>query len=195
MLRVAARQLPTQVTLDLLHASCAYTLGKYDEAAQSLREYLNPDLEGRALAPFKANLSDAAFYLHTLLNRQQNITLPAPTGSSRAARLFTRYASGEASRKEVLDHAGRAETTEAARKQICSAAYWLAQLEKTRGNPGATQELLKIALSTGSAENPEWQFARWQTAQADWFERNTTPVGKTEDRHPGATRPIAALRK
>ena len=166
-LKTAARKLSTHVTLDLLHASCAYTLGKYEASAQSLREYLNPNLGGDALQRFRANLSDTAHYLHDLLGDQQTIELPEINQGNQAAELFARYTRGEASRKQVLDWAGRADSPEAARSQICATAYWLAQLEKTRGNPAAARELLKISLTTGSTENPEWQFARWQTAQGD----------------------------
>lgn len=164
-LGVAARKLTTHVTLDLLHASCAYAAGKYEAAAQSLREYLDPQLEGEALSEFQANLPDTSHYLHILLSSQQGIELPEMTGSSESARLFTEYANGKATRKQVLDWAGRAESPELARSQLCATAYWLAQLEKAQGNAAAAQELLKIALSTGSTKNPEWQFARWQASE------------------------------
>ncbi|MFO8026163.1 MAG: tetratricopeptide repeat protein [Opitutales bacterium] len=166
-LGLAARKLTTHVTLDLLHASCAYALGEYDKAAQSLREYLNPELTGEALERFRANPSDTAHYLHALLARREGIDLPASPTSSTAAQLFAHYAAGEATRKQILDWAGRADTPEAARSQICSAAFWLAQLEQASGNATAARELLEIALNTGSTENPEWQFARWQVSQKD----------------------------
>lgn len=166
-LRLAARKLTTHVTLDLLHASCAYTLGKNEKAAQSLREYLEPELAGDALKQFQANLSDTAAYLHTLLTRQQGIELPKlPEASSESARLFVEYASGQASRKQVLDWAGRAETPEEARTQICAAAFWMAQLEKMTDQTDTAKELLLIAINTGSLENPEFQFAKWQLHQA-----------------------------
>lgn len=164
-LGVAARKLTTHVTLDLLHASCAYTLGKYDDAAQSLRRYLDPELAGEALERFQANLSDTAHYLHTLLSNHQDTKLPELTGTSKSARLFAEYSNGEAPRKQVLDWAGRADSPEAARSQICSTAYWLAQFEKASGNEATAQELLEITLSTGSTKNPEWQFARWQASE------------------------------
>lgn len=164
-LGVAARKLTTHVTLDLLHASCAYAAGKYEAAAQSLCEYLNPQLEGEALSEFKANLPDTSHYLQILLSSQQGIELPELKGSSESARLFTEYANGKATRKQLLDSAGRAESPELARSQLCATAYWLAQLEKAQGNAAAAQELLKIALSTGSTKNPEWQFARWQASE------------------------------
>jgi len=166
-LGVAARKLTTHVTLDLLHASCAYTVGQYEAAAQSLREYLNPQLAGEALERFQANLSETAHYLHILLSSQQDIELPELPGSNESARIFSEYGDGAATRKQVLDWAGRADTPEAARSQICATAYWLAQLEKSQGNTANCQELLTIALNTGSTENPEWQFARWQVAQTE----------------------------
>ncbi|WP_158279913.1 tetratricopeptide repeat protein [Coraliomargarita sinensis] len=161
-LRVAARKLTTHVTLDLLHASCAYTLGKYEEAAQSLQQYLHPQLEGDALKQFKANQSDTAAYLHTLLSGKKGIQISELATTSKSATLYNDYARGKASRKQVLDWAGRAETPEQARTQICAASYWLAQLERARAHSENLKELLHIAIETGSPENPEFQFARWQ---------------------------------
>lgn len=164
-LATAARTLDTQVTLNLLHASCAYALGKYDAAAHSLSAYLQPQLADEALAQFQANLSDTAAYLHALLVNQHRIELPALTTMSPAARLFHQYTNGQASRKQVLDWAGRAESPERARSQICSVAFWLAQYELSQGNPTAHQELLRIARDTGQPENAEFQFAQWQLAK------------------------------
>jgi tetratricopeptide (TPR) repeat protein len=161
MLEIAARKLTTHPTLDLLHASCAYTLGKYEDAAQSLREYLQPELSGEALTLFQANQSDTAAYLYILLSRQEDIQVPKPLTFSQSGLLFKKYTLSEATRKEVLDWAGRAETPELARSQIGSTTYWLAQVETHRGNDHAAKELLKITLEAGSPENPEWQFARW----------------------------------
>lgn len=163
-LGTAARKLTTHLTLDLLHASCAYTLGKYDQAAQSLSEYLNPELSGDALEKFQANLSDTAAYLYILLSSREGIHLPKPLTLSQSGLLFKKYTRGEATRKEILDWAGRAETAERARSQIGSAAYWLAQVETHLGNNEQAKNLLKITLEAGSPEKPEWQFARWQLA-------------------------------
>lgn len=162
LLETAARKLPAHTTLDLLHASCAYTLGQYDRAAQSLREYLLPELSGEALERHRATLSDSAAYLHLLLAKEMDIQLPDLPEPSHAVQLFGRYRTGEAARKEILDWAGRAETPERARAQICSTAFWLAQLERQAGRPESHKELLRIALNTGQPENPEFQFAKWQ---------------------------------
>jgi len=162
LLRTAARSLTPHATLDLLHASCAYTLGQYDQAAESLREYLRPGMTGAALEEHKANCSDTAAYLRILLASQPGTELPELTTTSPATRLFAQYTNGDASRKQVLDWAGRAETPERARAQICSAAFWLAQFERSQGNQTAQQELLRIARDTGQPENPEFQFAQWQ---------------------------------
>jgi len=165
LLEAAARKLTTHITLDLLHASCAYSLGKYEQAAQSLREYLNPELAGDALKQFQATPSDTAAYLHTLLTNQPGTELPELPATSQAARLFAQYTTGDATRKQVLDYAGRAETPERARSQICAAAFWLAQHERSVNNTRAHKGLLEIAFETGSPENPEWQFAHWQLQQ------------------------------
>ena len=163
-LRVAARKLSNHVTLDLLHASCAYALGKYDEAAQSLSEYLEPELFGDALEHFKANQSDTAAYLHTLLTLQ-DFSIPELSSQSHATELFNAYVAGQTARKEVLDWAGRAESPAAARSQICAAAFWMAQSEHLKGEIDASKQLLDIALEMGGPENPEWQFANWQRAK------------------------------
>ena len=162
MLEIAARKLTTHVTLDLLHASCAYAIGEHAKAAQSLREYLEPELSGEALEQFQAKPSDTAAYLYVLLADQDGIDLPQPLSFSPAGLLYKKYTRGEATRKEVLDWAGRADTPENARKQICASTFWLAQFEKSRGNQTGAQELLKVALDIGSPENPEYQFAKWQ---------------------------------
>lgn len=161
-LRIAARKLSTHITLDLLHASCAYTVGKYPEAAQSLREYLEPNLSGETLESHRENLSDTAAYLHILLFARSDLPLPDLPAMSKAARLFAAYGNGSASRKQVLDHAGLAETPEQARQQITAAAFWMAQWERAQGNEEARRELLDIALETGNADFTEYQLAKWQ---------------------------------
>ncbi|MFU8848625.1 MAG: tetratricopeptide repeat protein [Opitutales bacterium] len=166
LLKTAARTFDSHSTLNLLHASCAYTLGRYEAATESLRQYLAPALTGEALARFQANFSDTAAYLHILLSKQAGIQLPELPEPSRAAQLFEQYSTGKASRKDVLDWAGRAESPERARAQICSAAFWLAQVEQQAGKAETHKELLHIALNTGQPENPEFQFAKWQQVAA-----------------------------
>lgn len=165
VLRHAARKLSAHVTLDLLHASCACAIGGYAESATSLREYLNPELSGKALIGFRSNISETAFYLHLLLSEKPDFELPELAPPNKSARLFEDYAKGQATRKDVLDWAGRAESPEQARAQICAAAYWLAELEQSRGNTITANELLQIATEAGKPENPEWQFARWQLSK------------------------------
>lgn len=160
-LRLAARKLTTHVTLDLLHASVAYAVEDYAAAAQSLREYLNPNLEGEALQNFKSNLSDTSAYLYILLTERGGIELTKPLSFSQTGLLFKKYTRGEATRKDVLDWAGRADSPEKARVQICTASYWLAQYELLNNATDSAVELLQIALEAGSPESPEWQFANW----------------------------------
>ncbi|MGB0743719.1 MAG: tetratricopeptide repeat protein [Opitutales bacterium] len=160
-LRVAARKLTTHVTLDLLHASSAYAIGNFVESSRSLQEFLNPELSSDALKSFEANLPETAFYLHMLLSRKAEVELPDLAPPNEAARLFKAYANRKATRKQVLDWAGRAESPVQARAQICAVAYWLAQLEQSRGNDARSRELLDIALEAGNRQNPEWQFTKW----------------------------------
>ena len=72
------------------------------------------------------------------------------------------YFNGVANRKKVLDWAGIARSPEEARRQICAAAFWMAQWEKANGNAANAKELLKIAVDVGSPDLTEWQLANWQ---------------------------------
>ena len=72
------------------------------------------------------------------------------------------YFNGVANRKAVLDWAGIAKSAEEARRQICAAAFWMAQWEKANGDVTKAKELLKIAVDTGSPDLTEWQLANWQ---------------------------------
>ena len=72
------------------------------------------------------------------------------------------YFNGVANRKAVLDWAGIAKSPEAARRQICAAALWMAQREKVKGDVTNAKELLKIAVDTGSPDLTECQLANWQ---------------------------------
>jgi len=129
----------------LLHALLAHATGTKATSRRSLENYLR-------LVPENANPS-AHYLSHIIASATSDLNDP-----------IIDYLEGKVTRKDVLDWAGRAETPEIARAQICAAAYWLAQQEKKQGNDQAAEELLQIALESGSPENPEWQFARWQLA-------------------------------
>lgn len=161
-LEVAARKLFTHLTLDLLHASCAYALGEYESAAQSLSEYLEPELSGKALEWHDETLSDTAAYLRILLAEQSEIDLPELSSISDSAKFFSGFARGQVSLKQMLDSAGVAETPEQARQQICAAAFWMAQWESTYGEAAKAKKLLTIAVDAGKPDLTEWQLANWQ---------------------------------
>lgn len=144
----AVQSSPQQRGQVLLHSLLAYASGKSSTAAFSLEKYFE-------LATEETNSS--AHYLNYLLHADAK-GLNDPVID---------YLKGKASRKEVLDWAGRAETPEFARSRICSAAYWLAQKEHLHGANVLRDELLKIALETGTPENPEWQFARWHSKEVE----------------------------
>jgi tetratricopeptide (TPR) repeat protein len=143
-LRLALPLTPDQAGQHLLHALLAFTMGAETKAEASLANY-------QALVPEHENPS--AHYLAALLQADQTLSFSDPV---------IRYFAGMANRKEVLDWAGRAESPETARSQICAAAFWLGQFEISRGRSTAARELLRIAIEAGSPENPEWQFAHWQ---------------------------------
>ena len=73
-----------------------------------------------------------------------------------------KYFNGVANRKAVLDWAGIAKSPQGARRQICAAAFWMAQWEKENGDASKAKELLKIAINTGNPDLTEWQLANWQ---------------------------------
>jgi tetratricopeptide (TPR) repeat protein len=148
-LDLALERAPSHPGQQLLRALLQFTIGAKTSAQASLDSY-------QTLVPDHQNPS--AHYLHALLRPD------SPSSSKFLSDPILRYFRGEASRKEVLDWAGRAETPESARSQICAAAFWLAQFEMSQNRPTATEELLRLALEIGSPENPEWQFANWQVA-------------------------------
>lgn len=162
LLGVSAGKLVTHLTLKLVHASCAYTLGAYDTAARSLGEYLEPELSGETLEWHRNNLSDTAAQLHILLSAQPAVQLPDLPAMNKAARLFDEYCRGHVSRKQVLDHAGIAETPQQARQQICAAAFWMAQWERLQGESEKSRDLLKISIEAGQPDFTEYQLAKWQ---------------------------------
>ena len=162
VLQIAARQLSAYSTLDLIHANCAYAIGKIDGATESLSGYLagNPKTpEPNAIylaqllqADFNKNISRME-RIHDSAKNLKVATLNDPV---------IQYFNGVANRKAVLDWAGIAKSPEEARRQICAAAFWMAQWEKVNGDVTKAKELLKIAVDTGSPDLMEWQLANWQ---------------------------------
>lgn len=162
LLQLAARKLTAHYTLDLLHATCAYVIGKTESATESLTEYL-------AEIPGDPELS--AIYLARILQIDLNKDKSrVKWGSDTAKNLQTatlgdpvlQYYNSVANRKVVLDWAGIAKTPKQARQQICAAAFWMAQWERAYGDPAKAKELLKIAVDSGSPDLTEWQLANWQ---------------------------------
>ena len=162
VLQIAARQLSAYSTLDLIHANCAYAIGNIDGATESLSGYLaeNPKTP-----------EPNAIYLAQLLQADfnKNISRVERTpDSAKNLKVTTlndpviEYFNGVANRKAVLDWAGIAKSPEEARRQICEAAFWMAQWEKVNGDVTKAKELLKIAVDTGSPDLTEWQLANWQ---------------------------------
>ncbi|MBL6920344.1 MAG: tetratricopeptide repeat protein [Puniceicoccaceae bacterium] len=162
LLQIAARKLTAHYTLDLMHATCAYVIGKTESATESLTEYL-------AEIPGDPELS--AIYLARILQVDFNKDKSrVKWGSDSAKNSQTaslgdpvlQYYKSVANRKAVLDWAGIAKSPEKARQQICAAAFWMAQWERTYGDPTKAKELLKIAVDSGSPDLTEWQLATWQ---------------------------------
>ena len=162
LLQIAARELIAHSTLDLIHATCAYVIGKTERATKSLTEYL-------AEIPRDPEMS--AIYLARLLQIDFNKNnsgvkrgSDTATNSQTAAQgdPVLQYYNSMANRKVVLDWAGIAKSPKQARQQICAAAFWMAQWERAYGDPAKAKEILKIAVDTGSPDLTEWQLANWQ---------------------------------
>ena len=162
LLQIAARKLTAHYTLELLHATCAYVIGKIESATESLTEYL-------AEIPGDPELS--AIYLARILQVDFNKDKSrVKWGSDSAKNSQTaslgdpvlRYYKSVANRKAVLDWAGIAKSPEKARQQICAAAFWMAQWERAYGDTAKANELLKIAVDSGGPDLTEWQLANWQ---------------------------------
>lgn len=141
----AADGLPTQAGVQLLDALLAYTVRANEAAGDALRRYQQSVSEPS---------NPTARYLDYLLNGV------APANQHRSA--ADHYYRGQHTLKEAIDAAGRAETPEQARKQICSTAFWMAQFERQQGNAEQAEQLLKIALDAGNPDLTEYQLAKWQ---------------------------------
>jgi tetratricopeptide (TPR) repeat protein len=162
VLQIAAQKLITHPTLDLIHATCAYVIGKSESATESVTKYL---------AEIPRNPEPSAIYLARLLQVDFNKDRSeVKRGSDSAKNIQTatmgdpilQYYNSVANRKAVLDWAGIAKSPEQARQQICAAAFWMAQWEKAYGDPTKAKELLKIAIDSGGPDLTEWQLANWQ---------------------------------
>ncbi|MAV84269.1 MAG: hypothetical protein DBX01_07415 [Puniceicoccaceae bacterium] len=162
LLQIAARKLTAHYTLELLHATCAYVIGKIESATESLTEYLaeipgDPELSAIYLArilqvDFNKDKSRVKWGSDSAKN-SQTATLGDPV---------LQYYNSVANRKAVLDWAGIAKSPEKARQQICAAAFWMAQWERAYGDTAKANELLKIAVDSGGPDLTEWQLANWQ---------------------------------
>jgi tetratricopeptide (TPR) repeat protein len=162
LLQVAARKLTTYYTLDLIHATCAYVIGKTESATESLT---------KCLAEIPRDHEPSVIYLARLLQvdfNKDRSGVKRGSDSAKNSQVATlgdpvlQYYNSVANRKAVLDWAGIAKSPEQARQQICAAAFWMAQWEKAYGDPTKAKELLKIAVDAGSPDMTEWQFANWQ---------------------------------
>ncbi|CAA6679755.1 MULTISPECIES: tetratricopeptide repeat protein [unclassified Lentimonas] len=160
-----AQLLPENPGIQLLHALLAYNIDSPKTARIALDTYLT-------LVPERTN--ESAFYLEYILGAAQDPSLAtlkltqraAPTTASVPLKNFLGYVTGELDRKAILDDAGRAETPQLARQQLCEAAYWLAQQEQLNKHATETAELLKLATQIGTPDMPEYQFAKWQADEA-----------------------------
>jgi tetratricopeptide (TPR) repeat protein len=154
LLQIAARKLITHPTLYLIHATCAYAVGKTESAKESLNEYLTENPK---------NTEPSAIYLARLLQVDSIKSESAKYSQEvNSGDPVIKYFNGVADRKAVLNWAGIAKSPEKAQQQICVAAFWMAQWKKTYKDAAKAKELLKIAVDIGSPDLTEWQLANWQ---------------------------------
>jgi tetratricopeptide (TPR) repeat protein len=157
----SADKLPGNPGIHLLHGLLAYNTEAHEEAYIALETYLSQ-------VPEQTN--ESAFYLEYILIARDNPGMAVDTLSQRiktsdACALlsnFLEYVRGTLDRKALLDAAGHAETPEIAQRQLCEAAYWLAQHERVHNNTEEAKDLLKLAIQIGSPDYPEYQFTQWQ---------------------------------
>ena len=158
------QQLSGNPGIQLLYALLAYnTEANKGDIQDALEAYLNDTAASQ-------QTNESAFYLEYILiaekdsreairKLQQRIQ---STSATPMLRNFFEYIQDKLDRKAVLDAAGHAESPETARKQLCEAAYWLAQHELVHRRNEKATELLRIAIQIGSADYSEYLFAQWQ---------------------------------
>ncbi len=161
----AATSQADNASLQLLHSLLAYTIGQKQSARASLEQYFSLT---------KANANTSAYYLDYILSSEMNRAIALEQLQARAERndgsamlgYYYGYCSGQLDRKAVLDQAGIANSPKAAQTRLCEAAFWMAQHEFATGHQTTALELLTLATQTILPDAPEYQFARWQQAQA-----------------------------
>lgn len=160
-IETAADALRQNAGIQLLWALLAYTIDKPSVAKQALGNYFQ-------LSSEKPN--ETALYLEYSLQVQEDLGLAILGLNQRLTsrersdflKKFIRYNVGKLDRKEIIDHAGIAESPQVAKQQICEAAFWIAQHERAVGNTNTFYELLELIDSIGHSDISECQLARWQ---------------------------------
>lgn len=161
LIRISAIKLSENPGLRLLHALLAYNTKNYEESQIALNAYF-------ALVPEQTN--ESALYLEYVLNARANPDMALKTLNQRIETTkaspslanYLEYIYGKLNQKTLLDKAGRAETPEIARQQLCETAYWLAQYEFVHNRVGKAEEFLNLAIQIGLPDYAEYQFAQWQ---------------------------------
>ena len=157
----AATGMPDRSGVHLMHALLAYAT-EHPEAAQSALDNhfrlsdSNPNETAYLLEYVLAKPADNQAALTTLQTRA------ARNNASEFLRTYARYADDKLDQKSMLDAAGKADTPETARRQLCQAAFWMAQHHHLRRETREAEKLLKIALDIGHPDWPEHQLAHWQ---------------------------------
>ncbi len=162
-LRQACKSEPAPQMTRLLLALLAHAQGDLPHARRHLAQYLEtapPEQHNETAFFLDYNLASAAGKreqaIHTLRQRAE------ATGASASLGAYLAYCTGQKTRKELLDLAGKAPAPGQARKQICETAYWMAQHQAYADHAGYSRELLQIARRNGSPEWIEHQLAEWQ---------------------------------
>ncbi|MEM8866806.1 MAG: tetratricopeptide repeat protein [Verrucomicrobiota bacterium] len=162
---LSAEAAPNNPGIQLLHALLDYAINDLAMTSPGLLRYHGLVQEAPNATALYLSYAISAPVDHA--GAIETLRKAAADHPSESVKKYYAYCTGQATRKEILDHAGFAETPEQARKQICAAAYWMAQHHRNQPDSSTYRELLDIAVQFGNPDLPEYQFAQWATSKSD----------------------------
>lgn len=150
---------PNNSDITLLLILLQYTIGDHSSAQNELQHYLK----------IASSVELSARYIQYLLQAAEDNSAANQHLKQLAEELpdpeFQTFAAFALGRKDIaatLDQAGIAQTPAMARRQICSMAFWIAQVRRVQTVNDEARSLLQIALVNGTDKTPEFQCAQWQ---------------------------------
>ena len=164
---LASRLLSDNAGIQLLHSLLAYAIDAPKTSQAALTRYFESQ---------PSQINETAYFLEYALSQKNSLATlkkhaDAPNVNQSLVDFYN-FCSAQWTIKATLDAAGKASTPQIAAKQICRAAYWMAQHTRKKADEDRTNELLCIAIEAGNPDLPEYQLARWQL--------NATPLRNFE---------------